>query len=136
MSGELSRNRPTLTTGCAIVATIPMVPQSSGERFPFTRKSPRYRFRASAELIEPIGKQHVSGRTSVISETGCQIRAIESLNLGTTVQLSIEREGISFKTSALVTSVMPESMGLVFLNTEKSQMEILRQWIAEAAGRV
>ena len=102
----------------------------AGQRFPESRRAPRYPIAAPAELIEPVSKQHVQGWTTVISETGCYVRAGDTLPSGAVAQLRIEREGGSLESWVRVVHAVPATgMGLAFLDMEPSQRETLKSWI-------
>jgi hypothetical protein len=105
---------------------------AAGQRFPESRRAPRYPIAAPAELIEPVSDQHVQGWTTVISETGCYVRAADTLPSGAVAQLRIEREGRSFASWARVVHAVPATgMGLAFFDMEQLQREILKSWIEE-----
>lgn len=107
---------------------------AAGRRFPDSRAAPRYPMIAPAEVTEPLSKRNVNGWTSVISLTGCFVRAADAPTAGTVVRLRIERDGKAFETWAQVARVRPEEgMGIAFFDTAQTQMNLLRQWIAELA---
>lgn len=89
---------------------------------------------ALAEIIEPLKKLTVNGWTSVISLTGCFVRAANAPTAGTVVRLKIERNGAAFETWAQIAHVRPnDGMGLAFFDTARTQMDVLRGWTAELA---
>jgi hypothetical protein len=115
----------------------PKQPVVAGERFPNPRALPRYILTALAEVIEPVSRRRVTGRTSVISDSGCHVRAGDTLSTGTIVQLRIEQEGTTFETWARVASALPdEGMGLAFFDTAQSQRDLLKKWIEHAPKRI
>jgi hypothetical protein len=117
------------------MARVPLRPSVvAGERFPKTRRLPRYSITALAEVTEPVSRKSVSGWTSLISDTGCHVRATDPLDAGTIVQLRLQQKGIVFQTRARVADALPaEGMGLAFFDTEPSQRDILKRWMADAA---
>ena len=109
-----------------------MIRFPAGQRFPESRRAPRYPIAAPAALIEPVSKQHVQGWTTVISETGCYVRAADTLPSGAVAQLRIEREGGSLESWVRVAHAVPATgMGLAFFDMEQSQRETLKSWIDE-----
>jgi hypothetical protein len=107
---------------------------AAGERFPDSRAALRYPMIALAEITEPLKKRTVNGWTSVISLTGCYVRAADPPTAGTVVRLRIERDGATFETWAQIAHVRPnDGMGLAFFDTRQAQMDVLRGWIAELA---
>jgi hypothetical protein len=118
------------------MSRIPSRPSvGAGERFPKTRALPRYSITALAEVIEPVSRRRVTGWTSLINDNGCHVRAADALAAGTIVQLRIQQEGGVFETWARVADAVPEEgMGLAFFDTEQSQRELLKAWMARASA--
>jgi hypothetical protein len=107
-------------------------PVTGGGRFPNPRSIPRYPIVALAEIVEPVSHTRAEGWTSVISDSGCHVRASHSLPLGEIVQLKIERDGQKFQTWARVASAAPdEGMGLAFFDTDPEQRKTLKLWMEE-----
>ena len=107
----------------------------AGERFPKVRTGPRYSITALAEVVEPVSRRRVTGWTSLISESGCHVRAADGMPAGTIVKLRIEQQGRTFETWARVAQTVPEEgMGLAFLDTTEPQKGLLRTWMAEAGS--
>lgn len=107
---------------------------AAGERYPDSRAALRYPMIALAEITEPLNKRTINGWTSVISLTGCFVRAAEAPIAGTVVRLRIQANGATFETWAQIAHVRPnDGMGLAFFDTARTQMDVLRGWIAELA---
>lgn len=107
---------------------------AAGERFPDSRAALRYSMIALAEITEPLNKRTINGWTSVISLTGCFVRAAEAPTAGTVVRLRIRGTGATFETWAQIAHVRPnDGMGLAFFDTARTQMDVVRGWIAELA---
>lgn len=89
---------------------------------------------AFATLVEPLSKRQLAGSTTVISATGCFFRTPDTVMPGAVVRLRIERDETTFDTWAQVAHVKPEEgMGMAFFDTARTQMDVLREWIAELA---
>jgi hypothetical protein len=109
-------------------------PVAAGQRFPESRRAPRYPIAAPSQAIEPLTGQQLDGLTSVISRSGCYLRSVATLEAGTILQLRIERNGVSFDTWArVIHDIRGDGMGLAFFDTEPAHMELLKQWIEELA---
>lgn len=107
---------------------------SAGQRYPETRKAPRYPISASAEAIEPLSGRRVLGAVSVISRSGCYFRTVETQNAEVILHLRIEWREFKFETWArIVHSIAGDGMGIAFIDTTADQMAILLHWIAELA---
>ena len=89
---------------------------------------------ALAEITEPLNKRTINGWTTVISLTGCFVRAAEAPTAGTVVRLRIRGSGAVFETWAQIAHIRAnDGMGLAFFDTARAQMDVLREWIAELA---
>lgn len=110
---------------------------AAGERFPFSRRAPRYSIMARAEVTEPVSHQSVAGCVTAISLTGCYFRTVEALDASTVMKLSIEWHGAAFETWVRVVHATPDDgMGLAFLDLASAQLDVLNRWTEElAAGR-
>lgn len=107
---------------------------TAGARFPDSRAALRYPMIALAEITEPLNKRTINGWTSVISLTGCFVRAAAAPCPGTVVRLRVQANGAAFETWAQIAHVRPnDGMGLAFFDTARLQMDVLRGWIADLA---
>jgi hypothetical protein len=107
-------------------------PVVAGGRFPKDRAAIRYPIHALAEASEPVSRRSVTGWTSLVSLSGCYVRASDALPAGTIVQLRIQQAGRTFETWARVVDMMPnEGMGLAFFDTAEDQRELLKKWFGE-----
>jgi len=73
---------------------------STGSRITGRRSVPRFIFNAPAEMVEPITKAHLTGRVTEISQWGCFAEVATPPAVSSVVQLRIEQDGQTFKTSA------------------------------------
>ena len=107
----------------------------AGTRFAERRSSPRYLLVATVELIEPVARIRLSGRTAEISLGGCYIDILNPLPKDSIVELSIHRDTGAFETWGQVRYVHEGiGMGVKFLDTAPEQAKILRQWIDELSA--
>ncbi|MGO9588689.1 MAG: PilZ domain-containing protein [Candidatus Acidiferrales bacterium] len=107
-------------------------PTASGMPFGQRRTVPRYSLIATAEVIEPPSDARMSGRISEISRKGCYFDILNTLPVGTTVQLRVTRDQGSFATMARIIYVQEGiGMGLAFIDPPEDQLRILDSWLAE-----
>ncbi|MGA8869579.1 MAG: PilZ domain-containing protein [Candidatus Acidiferrales bacterium] len=107
-------------------------PTASGQSWGERRTVPRYSLIATAEVIEPPSDARMSGRISEISRKGCYLDILNTLPVGTTVQLRVTRDQGSFATMARIIYVQEGiGMGLAFVDPPEDQLRILDSWIAE-----
>lgn len=104
----------------------------AGQRYPDTRKAPRYPIAASAEAIEPLSGRRVLGAVSVISRSGCYFRTVDTQKPEAVLHLRIEWREFSFETWArVVHSIAGDGMGIAFIDTAPDQIAILLHWLQE-----
>ena len=109
----------------------------AGARFAERRAFPRYLLIANVELVDPLGKIRLSGRTAEISLGGCYVDILNPLPKDTVIQLSIHRETGAFETWGRVAYVHEGiGMGIQFFDTAPEQKETLKQWIEELNASV
>lgn len=97
------------------------------------RRSPRFPFIASAEVLEENNGSQLSARVSDLSATGCYVDTINPRPGGTAVRVRIFNETQSFEASATVAySVVHLGMGLSFAEVPASSRDILREWLPAA----
>lgn len=97
------------------------------------RRSPRFPFIASAEVLEENNGSQLSACVSDISATGCYVDTINPLPGGTPVRVKIFNETQSFEASATVAySVVHLGMGLGFSEVPQSSRDVLQQWLQAA----
>jgi hypothetical protein len=110
-------------------------PPDAGARFSERRSSPRYALIATVEVIDPIGKIRLSGRTSEVSIGGCYVDVLNTLPSGTVIQIRIQRDKGTFESWGRVRYVHESiGMGVMFFQTTPEQKEVLREWVAELSS--
>jgi PilZ domain len=107
-------------------------PDSSNLPFGQRRTVPRYSLIATAEVLEPVTDARMSGRISEISRKGCYVDVLNTLPVGTEVQLRISRDQGSFASMARIIYVQEGiGMGVAFVDPPQDQIEILDSWLTE-----
>ncbi len=109
-------------------------PLTAGQRFPETRKAPRYPISAPCQATEPLSGLRIAGWVSVISSSGCYFRTVDTQQPETILQLRIEWQDSVFETwSRTVHAIPGDGMGIGFLHTDPAQMQTLLRWIEDLA---
>jgi hypothetical protein len=95
----------------------------------------RYAASLVINIFEPLNERRLMGRTKHVSRIGCHMLTADTLEVGTVVELQIERDAISFHTRACVARVRPGfGMDLEFLETDLAQAEVLGEWLEQIAN--
>jgi hypothetical protein len=98
------------------------------------RRTPRYIFIASAELIEEKSDVRVASRVSELSRHGCYLDMMNPFPTGTLVLLKIWAADTVFQTKGRIIYSQPNmGAGVVFLDVEPKYLPILQHWLEEAA---
>jgi hypothetical protein len=99
------------------------------------RAAPRFTFIASVELTDPLNEVRISGRISEISRTGCFVDILNTLPVGTLIQVRIVRDqGTLVCPGRIVYAQEPMGMGIAFVDTPADQQETLDKWVAELSS--
>jgi len=99
------------------------------------RTVPRYSLLGVAELVETASTMCIVGRLREISRNGCYVNATSTLPVSTFFKVFISRDDRTFMTNGKVIYVHEGiGMGIVFVETAEDQLEILNDWLADAAG--
>jgi PilZ domain len=111
-----------------VLGDPPTDPSPHSER----RAVPRYTFIATAEIIEPASGVRMAGRISEISRKGCYVDLLNTLPIGTAIQLRISRDQGAFACAAKIIYVQQGmGMGVAFHETPSDQLQILDSWLTE-----
>jgi hypothetical protein len=96
------------------------------------RAVPRYTFVATTELTDPASATRLSGRVTEISRQGCYVDALNTLPVGTPLNVRISCDQGTFVTKGKIIYVHERiGMGVVFLDPPKDQLQVLDSWLAE-----
>ncbi len=98
------------------------------------RRTPRYTFIASAELIEETSEVRIATRVSELSLHGCYLDMMNPFPLGTLVLVKISAGDAYFEAKAKIVYAQPNmGAGVVFLETDAQYQPVLERWLDEAA---
>jgi hypothetical protein len=97
------------------------------------RRSPRFTFIASAEVLAESLGPRMSTRVSDLSLSGCYVDTINPLNNGTLVHVKIFKDSHVFEASATVAfSHRHLGMGLAFKDVQPKFQQVLQDWLPAA----
>jgi hypothetical protein len=96
------------------------------------RRSERYPFFASAELIENKSEVRITTRLSELGLYGCYLDMMNPFPTGTSVLIRISEGEAQFESPATVVYSQPNmGMGVAFKNVEERYMKVLQNWMAK-----
>jgi PilZ domain len=97
------------------------------------RRNPRYAFIANAELFEPVTKMQIATRVSELSVQGCYLDMLNPFPEDTVAMVKISVGKTVFESKVRVVYAHSNlGVGLVFLDPEPKNVEVLKSWIDEA----
>ena len=97
------------------------------------RRTPRYTFIASAELIEQKTDVRIATRVSELSLHGCYLDMMNPFPQDTLVLVKIFAGEDFFQAKARIVYVQPNlGAGLAFLEVEPEPLAVLQHWLATA----
>lgn len=97
------------------------------------RRSPRYSFIASAELIEERADVRIASRVSELSRFGCYLDMMNPFPTGTMVLVKISAGDAFFEAKAKIVYSQPNmGAGVGFLEVGQPSQEALDRWLEEA----
>jgi hypothetical protein len=98
------------------------------------RRSPRYFFFASAELLEPQSDVRIASRVSELSRNGCYLDMMNPFPVNTVVLLKIwkEESNILHTKGCVVYSQPNQGAGVAFVDMEPKYLQVLEQWLEQA----
>ena len=97
------------------------------------RRTPRYSFVATAELIETDSEVRIASRVSELSLHGCYLDMINPFPVGTKVLVKISAGDVMFQAPATVVfSKTNLGAGLKFDDLDKDHATILERWLEDA----
>ena len=96
------------------------------------RKELRYTFAATAEIVDSSSTVRLSGRVSEISRKGCYVESLNTLPVGTILNMQILRDQRTFTIRGRIIYVHEKfGMGVVFVDPPEDQLRILDGWLAD-----
>ena len=97
------------------------------------RRTPRYMFIASAELLEPKTDVRIATRVSELSIYGCYMDMFNPFPVDTPVLVKISAGDAVFQSKAKIIYAHPNfGAGISFQEPEPKYVEVLKAWIVEA----
>jgi len=97
------------------------------------RRSPRYSFIASAELIEERADVRIASRVSELSLHGCYLDMMNPFPTGTMVLVKISAGDAFFEARSKIVYSQPNmGAGVGFLEVAAPSQEALERWLDEA----
>ncbi|HET8922138.1 MAG TPA: PilZ domain-containing protein [Candidatus Acidoferrum sp.] len=97
------------------------------------RRSPRYSFIASAELIEQKADVRIATRVSELSQHGCYLDMMNPFPTGTLVLVKISAGDAYFEAKAKIVYSQPNmGAGVGFLEIGPDSQAVLGRWLDEA----
>jgi hypothetical protein len=94
------------------------------------RRSPRYSFIASAELIEERADVRIASRVSELSRFGCYLDMMNPFPTGTMVLVKISAGDAFFEAKAKIVYSQPNiGAGVGFLEVAPLSQEALERWL-------
>jgi hypothetical protein len=98
------------------------------------RRTPRYTFIASAELIEERTDVRIATRVSELSLYGCYLDMMNPFPVGTLVLVKISAGDAYFQAKAKIIYAQPNmGAGVSFLEVDSQYQPALERWLDEAA---
>jgi len=98
------------------------------------RRSPRYSFIASAELVEEASDVRIVTRVSELSLHGCYLDMMNPFPVDTLVIVKISAADNFFQAHAKIIYSQPNmGAGVTFREVEPQYVEVLQRWLDDAA---
>jgi PilZ domain len=100
------------------------------------RRTPRYVFIASAELLELQSDVRVASRVSELSRYGCYLDMMNPFPKDSLVLVKITEGNVTFQSKArVVYATQNMGAGVTFLDVEPKDQYILDRWLEELAKK-
>lgn len=98
------------------------------------RRTPRYPFIATAEVVDHSSQASVSTRVTELSLNGCYLDMPNPLPKDTQIKIKIYSEGKFFESTGIVVySQASLGVGVSFRETRPQFLTVLKQWLLAAA---
>ena len=97
------------------------------------RRTPRYPFIATAEVIEEASRLSVSTRVTELSLHGCFIEMVNPLSKDASMRVKIYSEGKFFEAPGTVVYSLREGVGVTFHDVHPQYLSVLKRWLLAAA---
>jgi hypothetical protein len=98
------------------------------------RRTPRYPFIATAEVVDQSSEASISTRVTELSLHGCYLDMPNPLPTDTPIKIKIYCEGKFFESSGVVVYSQPNlGVGVTFREVRPQFLGVLKQWLLVAA---
>jgi hypothetical protein len=98
------------------------------------RRTPRYPFIATAEIIEKPGEPGLAARVIELSLHGCYVELANPLEKGKEAMFKVFAGGKYFESQGTVIYTQPkQGFGVRFQNIGPHYLPVLKRWLLEAA---
>lgn len=98
------------------------------------RRTPRYPFSATAEVMEKCSPAGIPARVTELSLYGCYMEMANPLAKGLVALFKVYSAGRHFESQGTVLYSQPgQGMGVGFQNVNPHYLGVLRRWLIEAA---
>ena len=98
------------------------------------RRTPRYPFIATAEVIDQLSQASVSTRVTELSLHGCYLEMPNPLPTDAQIKVKIYSEGKFFESSGVIVYSQPNlGVGVTFREVRPQFLNVLKQWLLAAA---
>lgn len=98
------------------------------------RRTPRYPFIATAEVLDLSTKATINTRVTELSLYGCFVNMVQPLPEGAAIHIKIYSEGKFFEADGKVAYSAPnEGFGVSFQDVRHQFLTILKEWLILAA---
>jgi PilZ domain len=98
------------------------------------RRTPRYPFIATAEVVDAATKTSIATRVIELSLYGCYIEMRSPLPQGTAIHVKVYSEGRFFEAAGTVVYAIPNGgIGVRFHDVRHQYLIVLKEWLIAAA---
>jgi PilZ domain len=98
------------------------------------RRTPRYPFIATAEVIDQSSQARISTRVTELSLHGCYVEMPNPFPKDTPIKIKIYSEGKFFESNGVTVYSQPNlGIGVTFREMRPQFLSILKQWLLAAA---
>jgi PilZ domain len=98
------------------------------------RRTPRYPFIATAEVVDQSSQASISTRVTELSLRGCYLDMANPLPTATQIKIKIYSEGKFFESNGVIVYSQPNlGVGVTFREVRPQFLSILKQWLLVAA---
>jgi hypothetical protein len=98
------------------------------------RRTPRFPFNATVQVIEKGASAGISARVTELSLYGCYVEMPDPRPMGSQLLLKVYTEGKYFESQGAVLYSQPsQGMGVGFQNVNPHYLSVLKMWLIEAA---